>query len=388
MNEERRSFLLDCYAKEWDPEFLEHRDFKEDDSYLKWKEKGLIACGDPIRIDGEDPQVDGEGLRIFLRDYDDGGPLYGAEDVEEFCEDKQLQDILSGEAFEYLKRNVWIDDRSRSGEYREYQNPMTPYTLFRALDESRFDNNNEKPDADQRRMLFVDLEPYHILVLAETASELQVPVLRDAIQKHLALETSLRVHIPLKGISMFHLELHLPYFALRQSTRPTSSHLGNKRQCIDLSFLTTRSNGRPSQLRYKIFDAQISFVISGWEDSRWVAWSFIDNYFSEEELLDIDGYPYKGFVEDPIAKGQLDQNKPLVNPREYFLMILKVRSEQVLQEWEWVVQTVKRNVKRYVRMFSFHPFALTLTVTVERRATSGEAARVYITKGRTNPRDV
>lgn len=347
MDEERRNFLLDCYAKEWDPEFLKHRDFKEDGSYLKWKEEGLVACGDPIRVDGKDPQVDGEGIRIFLRDYDDDEPLCGAEDVEEFCKDKQLQDILSAEGLKNLKRNVWIDDRSRSGEYREYQNPLTPYTLFRALDQPRFDNN-EKPDADQRRMLFVDLEPYHILALAETASDRQLPVLRDAIQKHLALETSLRVHIPFKGISMFHLELHLPYFALRQSTRLISSHIRSKRQCIDLSFLTTRSNGGPSQPRYKIFEAQISFVISGWEDSRWVAWSFIDNYFAKEELLDLDGYHYNGFVEDPISKGQLDQNTPLENPREYFLVILKIRAEQVLKEWEHVVQTIKRNVKRYV----------------------------------------
>ena len=262
MDEERRSFLLDCYEKEWDPEFLLYRDFKEDDSYLKWKEKGLVVRGDPIRIDGRDPVVDGEGLPSFLRDYDDGSPLCGAEDVKEFCKDKRLQDILSAEGFKILKRNVWIDDRSRSGERREYQNPLTSYTLYQALDEPRF-RNKDKPDADQRRILFVDLEPYHILVLAETASESQVPILRDAIQKHLALETSLRVHLPIQGISIFYLEFHLPYFALRQSTNPVRSHMGKERQRIDLDFLTTRSNGGKSQPIYTIFEAQISFVISG-----------------------------------------------------------------------------------------------------------------------------
>jgi len=347
MDEERKNFLLDCYAKEWDPDFLKHRDFKEDGSYLKWKKGGLEVKGDPIRVDGKDPKVDGEGLRMFLRDYDDERPLCGAEDVDVFCKSVRLEDILSTEGPANAKRNVWLDDRSRSGEYREYQNPLTPYTLLQSLDEPRFDNK-WKPDADRRRMLFVDLDPYHILVLAETASERQVPVLRDAIQKHLGLETSLRVNIPLKGISMFHLELHLPYFALRKSTKPAGSHARNKRQCIDLSFLTRCSNYRPSEPTYKIFEAQISFIISGWEDSRWVAWSFIDNYFEEEELLDIDGFPYKRFVEDPIVNGELDQNDPLVNPREYFLMILKVRSQQVLEEWECVVQSVKHNVKRYV----------------------------------------
>ena len=348
MDEEKRSFLLDCYAKVWNPEFWQHRHFKEDGSYLKWKREGLRARGGPIRVDGRDPEVDEAGLRGFLRDYDNGWLVCGAEDVEEFCKDRRLQDILSAESSNRLKRNVWLDDRSRSGEYREYQNPLTPYTLLRALEEPRFDNE-EKPDADQRRMLVVDLEPDHILVLAETASDRQVPVLRDAMQKHLALETSLRVRIPLKGISMFQLELHLPYLALRQSTKPAGSHAGRKRQCIDLSFLTRPSNSESSQSRYKIFEAQFSFVISGWEDSRWVAWSFIDNYFEEEEeLLDIDGYPYDRFAEDPISKGEVDQNKPLANPREYFLMILMVRSERILEEWEYVVQSVKRNIKRYV----------------------------------------
>jgi hypothetical protein len=268
-----------------------------------------------------------------------GNPLYGAKDVEEFCKDKTLQ-VIS----ERFKEGAWIDDRSRAGEHREYQDPLTAYTLFQKLKERRF--VGEKPDTNERRLIFIKgLDPYYILALVETAPWLQVQVLRDAFQKYLALETSL---LTLKGISVFRLELHLPYFALRQSKKLASSHARNKRRCIDeLSFLTRRSKSGPSQ--HKIFKAQISFVISGCEDSQWVVKSFIDNYFEEEELLDdVDGLPYNGFVEGPIAKGQLGQNERFVNPREYFLMILKIRSEQILKEWERVVQSVRRNVKPYV----------------------------------------
>lgn len=44
----------------------------------------------------------------------------------------------------------------------------------------------------------VNLDPYYISALAETALVHQVPLLKDAIRSHLALETSLRVRIPVR----------------------------------------------------------------------------------------------------------------------------------------------------------------------------------------------
>jgi len=41
-----------------------------------------------------------------------------------------------------------------------------------------------------------DLDPYYILALTETATFHQASVLRDAIWKYLALQTSIRVKIP------------------------------------------------------------------------------------------------------------------------------------------------------------------------------------------------
>jgi hypothetical protein len=45
-----------------------------------------------------------------------------------------------------------------------------------------------------------NLDPYYILALAETASFHQVSVLRDAIWKYLALQTSIRVKIPVSTV--------------------------------------------------------------------------------------------------------------------------------------------------------------------------------------------
>jgi len=317
-------------TKLWSSEFSTHRNFRED---------GLKVCGDPIRAHDKDSQVDEEGLYIFPLDCD-GEPMGGAEDVEKFvrksCEDKTLQDIFSA------KSNAWLDDRSHDGKNRKYQTLLTHHTLLRALHEPRF--GKQKPIVDRRLIFIHDPNPCHILALAGIASELRV---RDAIQKHLAFETSLLVHIPLKERSMFHLELHLPYFALRESKILAGSHARDKRQCVDLSFLTRCSESGPSQ--HKIIEAQYSIVICGQDDFQWVGWSFIDNNFEQEELSDdVDRLSYKGVVEDPIANAQLDQNKPLVNPREYFLRVLEVISEQILGEWERVVQNMRRNVRQYV----------------------------------------
>jgi hypothetical protein len=46
------------------------------------------------------------------------------------------------------------------------------------------------------RSYITNLDPYYILALIETASSLQVPVLRDAIWKHLTLQISIQVQIP------------------------------------------------------------------------------------------------------------------------------------------------------------------------------------------------
>jgi hypothetical protein len=46
------------------------------------------------------------------------------------------------------------------------------------------------------RSYITNLDPYYILALTETASFRQVSVLRDAFWKHVALQTSIRVKIP------------------------------------------------------------------------------------------------------------------------------------------------------------------------------------------------
>jgi hypothetical protein len=57
------------------------------------------------------------------------------------------------------------------------------------------------PSLSLFRRYIANLDPYYILALAETASDHQVEALRDAIFKHIALQTSIRVRIPVSSPS-------------------------------------------------------------------------------------------------------------------------------------------------------------------------------------------
>jgi hypothetical protein len=149
------------------------------------------------------------------------------------------------------------------------------------------------------------------------------------------------------------LQFHLPYFALRISQPPKDVPRkvvnGNPpRQWTDLSFLKIQTSRSEDQKKCGIYEAQISFVICGSDNWRWVAYAFVDTDFNGEDLGD-EVFSYEGVHEDPIASdAKLDANLPIGDPREYFLMIFEIRMAQVLKEWELLVRTVERSIKRYV----------------------------------------
>jgi len=149
------------------------------------------------------------------------------------------------------------------------------------------------------------------------------------------------------------LAFHLPYFALRASTQPKYPKLGTQtsppRQWKDLSFLELQPFGSQNQRNYGIHQAQISVSICGSDDQRWVAYSFVDTHFDDNNLDD-EIFSYEGIQDDPIACGKIDANLPIGDPREYFLMIFEIQSNQVRKEWEYLVRMVERGIMQSVRI--------------------------------------
>ena len=147
---------------------------------------------------------------------------------------------------------------------------------------------------------------------------------------------------------------HLPYYVWRESTEahedPRRSKSRRLRQSRDVSFLDW-AGLQPSSF---LHEAQISCLVAGTDRWRWVAYGFVDNYFDigmpgnetveqwHQENTDEDNIPV-----DPLTYGVCESNKPIWNPRVYFLVVFKIRLGQVKNEWEQVVAKVEESIREY-----------------------------------------
>jgi hypothetical protein len=159
---------------------------------------------------------------------------------------------------------------------------------------------------------------------------------------------------------MFQLAFHLPYYAWRTSQSPCEDHRRDSnasplRQSLDISFLNPKSSESSSFL----YEAQISCVVAGSDEYRWVAYCFIDTYFDAGDAKETvqsyheDSLADEGMFTDPFTFGERDANKPIQKPREYFLEVFRVRIGQVKGEWEQVVANVQENIRKYAPVRSF-----------------------------------
>jgi hypothetical protein len=69
-----------------------------------------------------------------------------------------------------------------------------------------------------------------------------------------------------------------------------------------------------------------------------------------------------GLRMDPFTLGLLDADKPIHNPREYFLTVLRIRLNQVRREWQQVVEKLSQVVRAYEKvcwhlLFVAEPFS-------------------------------
>ncbi|KAF2185092.1 hypothetical protein K469DRAFT_688302 [Zopfia rhizophila CBS 207.26] len=407
------------FTKRWDPRFFgDRKPCDNDQSYVESKRK-LGAVGD--------------GVLLFMQDYEDLVPSCEVEEVEDFCQGANVETLMAASDAAVQRPSAWLDDRrfpartasaqsrpsantedailenppgkiaeedvyekadqhiisasqqtgpshmtepanlasfpsfgdyenreaapknceNGNAPFRRYQNPLTAPELYHYLKEKRFDDM-ELPDADRRLIYISNLDPLFILALTETAPNHQVPALRDAIWKHVASQTSMKIQIPLRGYPVFQLEFHLPYFALRtfapgKDLAQTTINSKPPRQWIDLSFLelgtTLRSKDDPE---YGLYEAQFSLTICGSDNSRWVAYGFVDTDIDDDNGLEGEDFSYLGMNADPIASdGDVNANHPIWDPREYFLLMIEIRMRKVLKEWKGLVRKFERSIKRF-----------------------------------------
>jgi hypothetical protein len=123
------------------------------------------------------------------------------------------------------------------------------------------------------------------------------------------------------------------------------------RQSRELPFLSRPTNASETTGdHHYLYEAQTSVIVTGIDDQVWTAYGFVDTYFASGETADnydtlegrLSGCP------DPLAAGQLNADQPIWTPREYFLKVFEIRSNQVLKEWDNIACTVEEVMKWYV----------------------------------------
>ncbi|KAH8773330.1 hypothetical protein BGZ57DRAFT_824293 [Hyaloscypha finlandica] len=322
--------------KHWDSDFWNsQRQNREPDS------QSFVDCA---RSSG----AFGDTLEIFLQDYEGSSFDDKVEDVLDFCKGASLQDLQRSYGASGLQHTAWLDDRSCPTTNgipgtREDRNPLTATQLYCHLSLPRFDLEN-MPDADRRLMYIWNMNPYHVLALAETARYVHVDVLRNAIWQHLTHRSSLKVTIPV-SYKMFQLEFNLPYFRLSLAPEPAShtlSSVASAKQWTDLSFLKLSSPDKNTVRKLGIFEAHFSFVVCGWRENRWIAYAF-DNTEPDAE----DSYG-RLFEESYDRIFYDDTEHPIWDPREYFLTVVEARVIRAADEWEALVRGIERRITKYV----------------------------------------
>jgi hypothetical protein len=157
---------------------------------------------------------------------------------------------------------------------------------------------------------------------------------------------------------MFQLAFHIPFYVWRVSDKAREDHRLNAnarrlRQSRDVSFLNWEDSGSSDFL----YEAQIFCLVAGSDESRWVAYGFVDTYFdaADEAKETVEAYHEDsikdgGMHADPLTFGVMDAEKAKPKPREYFLSVFRIRIAQVKSELEQVVAKVQQSIREYVQV--------------------------------------
>jgi hypothetical protein len=100
-----------------------------------------------------------------------------------------------------------------------------------------------------------------------------------------------------------------------------------------------------------IYESQISVMVSGIDNWVWTAYCFVDVYFKGDTHTEkVEHYSSDAINRmDPHSCGKHAADRPVWDPRKYFLRALSARVEQVREEWENSVSLLMFQIDPYVR---------------------------------------
>jgi hypothetical protein len=135
----------------------------------------------------------------------------------------------------------------------------------------------------------------------------------------------------------FSMGFHLSYVALRRGGARSDP------RGIRQSYSMIKTLENPS-VELACYDAQISFLITGVDESHWTAYCCVDTYFQSEQSTET----YLSRDQDGPSGGARDASQPCWNPREYFLLVLSRRISQMSREWRNVFTVLMTRLDSYV----------------------------------------
>ncbi|KAI1847956.1 hypothetical protein JX266_006069 [Neoarthrinium moseri] len=255
----------------------------------------------------ESTDRNGNLIRIFMKDSREAERYSNQADlVVNFCENVTLARLESGSDPEILRPNTLMDDRKQDlygevgevGLCRRARGPFGPYGLYLELQKPRYtpiDMSRDSqgpsanidslslPDAERRIIYITDVTAWSILAIVATASYNQAVFLRGFVYNHLSFTTSVGVTIA-TGFPKYALEFHLPFYAWRKGSAPfvdsrkdDSGRSLRQVRCIDF-FEEKPPGNEHSSCEEHIYQAQVSFLVAGLDNSSYVSYCFLDTY--------------------------------------------------------------------------------------------------------------
>ncbi|KAF2964998.1 hypothetical protein GQX73_g8566 [Xylaria multiplex] len=224
--------------------------------------------------------------------------------IESFCGNLSIEALLNVSTGLATQPIALLDDRKadlvdmikETGICRAQKGPLSPKQLYIELNKPRYSTADTvisnigttidasvpeiEPDAERRLIYITDLNCYTVLALLDTASRRQAYFLRDFICNHLAFAPSIGVTIPFTSFKSFAFVFHFPYYAWR--TGPVyfkddrcMSDGRPLRRGQHLGFLDETPWGvRVTKSEDFIYEAQISCLVAGLDDSSYIGYFF------------------------------------------------------------------------------------------------------------------
>ncbi|KAH8900825.1 hypothetical protein GQ53DRAFT_131035 [Thozetella sp. PMI_491] len=304
----------------------------------------------------------------FFMQIDDDSPaaFYRAELLKAVCPESVLKKLAQNQATQPANKTAWLDERSyeaQEASVNAHRGSLSALELLWALQQKRFTESREAEsgeisDADRRLIYITNLDSWTIGALVLTASNQFSWAMSGFLFNHLALRPLIDARIKPTKLAVFSLEFHLPYFAWRTGPGredPRRKANGRRlRKSWPLGFLM-KDKTREAGGQDCIYEACVSCVLTGYNDYIWTGCLGVDTYFddasqSQDHVENFDNnQPMRS---DPLLASHgehHDANKPIWDPREYFLRVLAARLRKVACEWGNVVTRLDGGMKGWIR---------------------------------------